>query len=94
MAWFSDRVGKQLESNDLGRRERYRNEVIETLRHHGYTNMGGDNAHLRKIINGYYDAGIAPAGIPYYLGKYGDKEVIISWGADWDTIKRQYFRED
>ena len=94
MAWFSDKVGRQLENNDLGRRERYRAEVIDTLRFSGYTRLDADDARLQEVINSYYNEGIAPAGVPYYLGKYGEKEDIIDWGADWASIQRQYFRED
>jgi hypothetical protein len=94
MKWLKDRVSKQVNDNDESHRNRYLREVIDIMQDHGYANMTTDNPNLRKIIDGYYDAGIAPAGIPYYVGKYVEKDVIISWGADWSTVKQQYFRED
>jgi len=94
MKWIKDKVMKQADANDKGMRRRYLLEVIDTMQPHGYTNMNPSDPHLCEIIDGYYSEGIAPAGIPYYVGKYADKDVIINWGADWATIKRQYFRED
>jgi|GEM_PF-2835269 len=94
MKWLKKTMEKQANNNDHGRRNRYLLEVINTMQEYGYSNMDADDSHLREIINQYYDLGIAPQGIPYYVGKYAEKDVIISWGADWDTIKRQYFRED
>jgi hypothetical protein len=85
-------VQRQAQSNDLGRRHRYRLEVIDTMIANGYTTMDAEDHRLQVAINEYYDAGIAPAGVPYYAGKYADKELLISWGADWERIQRQYFR--